>query len=362
MTTTNKQDLFAYLAENEEVKKSWYLARQYVLSHIKGWEKDNKRYHYIFEGESQNMLSVARQVALVSHYPDFDEVRGKNRTVLTFVNIQSPESFLKKLSEKAYFWNLIAYCKYTIFEKDRVLGPIYGDSFLDVEIEIVRSGADYDNNKNAILISEDDIADYGKTAVVECCIDVRKAMWVNAVYEIGDTLNYLPPDDPNTEKRYDYALDVFRYQMNEKKVEEEWDKKPLDDLDSIGIRKKLSNVFCSDCFELRLRDPEGVKFADRARCEHARWNVEKLIMGYRPLNEDERYKDETLFGREKKDYRNNLKDGKVANDGTPVHVDLCSYSELNRVDPGSMKYDCFLMLAFKHILEKTTNKNENGKD
>lgn len=352
MTTTDKEDLFAYLAENDEVKKSWYLARQFVLNQLEGWEKDNKRHHYIFEGESRDMIAVARQVALVSHYPDFDELNGKNRTILTFVvNIQSPEAFLKKLSQKAYFWNLIKYCKYTIFDKGRDSKTIHEDSFLDIEIEI-RTDASYDD-KNAILITEDMISTFSESAIIEYWIDVRKAKMVNSVYKIGATLNNLPSDDPNTEERYNHALDVFCYQMDKRKVETFWNEDSLDKLDSIGIRNKLSNVFCADCFESRLRDNGNL--IDHAKCEHARWNVEKLIMGFRPLNEVERYREETLFSDEKKAYRKQLKEGKVDMEGTPVHIDLCSYTELRRVDPGSMKYDCFLMLAYKHILKTTTN-------
>lgn len=352
MTASNKEDLFAYLAENDEVKKSWYLARQFVLNQLEGWEKDNKRHHYIFEGESLDMISVARQVALVSHHTDFDEKNGKNRTVLTFRNIQDPDGFLKKLSNKAHLWNLIKYCKYTIFDKGRDAKTIREDSFLDIEIEI-RTAASYDD-KNAILITEDMISTFSESAIIEYWIDVRKAKMVNSVYKIGVTLDNLPPDDPNTEERYRHALDVFCYQMEEHRVEKFWNESSLDQLDSIGIRNNLSNVFCADCFESRLRD-KG-KLADLARCEHARWNVEKLIMGFRPLNENEKYREESLFGEEKKTYRKNLKTGKVDKEGTPVHIDLCSYTDLRRVDPGNMKYDCFLMLAYEHILKMSDDK------
>lgn len=352
MTTFNKEDLFAYLAENDEVKKSWYLARQYVLSHLEEWEKESKAHHYILDGESLDVLSVARQIALVSHYTDFDEENGKNRTILTFRNIQDSDGFLEKLSNKAHFWNLVKYCRYTIYDKGGNANPIHEDSFLDIEIEI-RADAKNDD-KNAILITEDMVKDFAKSNNVECCIDVRKAMWVNAVYDVGVTLDNLPLDDPNTPERYSHALDVFCYQMDEQRVEALWNKSSLDNLDSIGLRNKLSNVFCADCFESRLRD-KG-KLVDLARCEHSRWNVEKLIMGFRPLNEDEKYREETLLEEEKKTYRKNLKTGKVDKEGAPVHIDLCSYKELRRVDPGSMKYDCFLMLAYEHILKKTDDK------
>ena len=85
-----------------------------------------------------------------------------------------------------------------------------------------------------------------------------------------------------------------------------------------------------------------------SKSEHARWVVEKLIMGFRPLNEKERMKDEVLFGAEKRQYRNKLKKNAL----DPTHIDLCSFAELRRINPSDLKYDSFLMLAIPGILEK----------
>jgi hypothetical protein len=92
-----------------------------------------------------------------------------------------------------------------------------------------------------------------------------------------------------------------------------------------------------------------------SRSEHSRWVVEKLILGYRPLNDEERAHDEYLqmqgCGRNK-DYRNQLK----RRDKDPVHIDLCSYSELRRINPNDLKYDSFLMLAIPIVLHKVRKK------
>ena len=91
-----------------------------------------------------------------------------------------------------------------------------------------------------------------------------------------------------------------------------------------------------------------------SKSEHARWAVEKLIMGFRPLNEEERLDDEKLAAHKKKrkEYRNNLK----KNSSKLAHIDLCSYSDLRRVNPDDMKYDSFLMLAIPNILAKVIQK------
>lgn len=88
-----------------------------------------------------------------------------------------------------------------------------------------------------------------------------------------------------------------------------------------------------------------------SRSEHSRWVVEKLILGYRPFNDGERAHDEYLqmqgCGRYKK-YRDDLK----RRDKDPAHIDLCSYRELRRINPGDLKYDSFLMLAIPIVLHK----------
>ena len=92
-----------------------------------------------------------------------------------------------------------------------------------------------------------------------------------------------------------------------------------------------------------------------SKSEHARWVVEKLIMGYSPLCAQQRFNDECLFYDKKKknEYRKSLK-RLVQN---PAHIDLCSYADLRRVNPDDMKYDSFLMLAIPQILEKVGNDN-----
>ena len=80
-----------------------------------------------------------------------------------------------------------------------------------------------------------------------------------------------------------------------------------------------------------------------ARCEHSRWNVEKLIMGFGPLTKEDWYEIERCFGKERKLLIKGLKK-------KGRHIDICSYKDLRRVNPGDMKYDFFLMLAMPQIM------------
>lgn len=187
------------------------------------------------------------------------------------------------------------------------------------------------------------------------------------VYNVGADIDNLPPDDPNTAERYGKALLYFCYQQPLEETKEKWDSLCSDKENDmtlayqINLRNKLSNVFCSDCIPIRIKSvldkPDDLLTKDEkgllaivkdnlqvlAQCEHARWNVEKLILGFSPLTPEERWEDAQLFGSSRNAYRKSLKK-------KGHHIDLCSYQDLRRIDPGNMKYDCFLMLAIPKIL------------
>lgn len=240
-------------------------------------------------------------------------------------------------------------------------------------------------------------------------LDVTHARRVNMVYQVGADIDNLPPDDPNISDRYSRALLYFCYQQSKGKTLEKWneiaeyanedDKKGT--LYQIMLRNKLSNVFCADCFVTRLKSLfdhnarkdiqkviikaycsendvkknenfgyktvrittkmlnymiknhekdllmlVGNNLKAMARCEHARWNVEKLILGFSPFSPQEHYEYNCRFGSSRSSYRNGLKKNKGH------HINLCSYEDLYRIDPDNMKYDSFLMLAMVKILKE----------
>lgn len=243
----------------------------------------------------------------------------------------------------------------------------------------------------------------------DCKLNVTHARRVNMVYQVGADIDNLPPDDPNISDRYARALLYFCYQQSKNKTLEKWneiaeytnedDKKGT--LYQIKLRNKLSNIFCADCFVTRIKslfdnkvrkdmekvikkaycsvnrskeDEEidcetvcittdmlnymiknhekdllllvGNNLKAMARCEHARWNVEKLILGFSPFTPQEHYEYNCRFGSSRSSYRNGLKKNEAH------HINLCSYDDLRRIDPDNMKYDSFLMLAMVRILKE----------
>lgn len=343
-----------------EVVKNWYKARAFVLDRLKEVAfkaNDGHHLHVVLKGDSGLMLSVARQVALSAHYLNFDEEKKNNRTVITIVSNDS--QIEKKLGKEEYLCNLLSLCKWTHGNV-----TYNADSYIDIEINIVSNCNDKES-ENVKVIEESDIISFCNSKLEDdiCSIDTRKAVYAGRMYNLGTLIDNLPAENIHDANRYALALDVFQFERLHE---------PLDTLvndskwkdDQIKVKNGLSNVFCADCFESRASSIELYREDNKqkdtelwakynealSKSEHSRWVVEKLIMGFRPLDNKERLDDEKLSVNKKKrkEYRDSLK----KEIGNLAHIDLCSYSDLRRVNPDDMKYDSFLMLAIPNILAK----------
>lgn len=364
---------------SSEVVKNWYKARAFVLDRLKDVAfkvDDNNHLHVVLDSDSELMLSVARQVALSAHYINYDEENAneekRRRTVITLVSQKDSNKIISLLKEEKHLCHLLNLCKYTIENK-----PYNKDSYIDIEFVIAKVLPTLDEkNSNEILIKEDDIVSFCSSKLEDeiCSIDTRKAVYAGRMYDLGTLIENLPAENIHDARRYSLALDVYQFQKLQEPLgklinKSKWEEK------QINVKNGLSNVFCADCFETREKEIKKTKDAAIEDCqtkekkdtikkenfwekynevlcksEHARWVVEKLIMGFRPLNEKERLEDETLSANKKrrKKYRDSLK----KETSVLAHIDLCSYSDLRRVNPDDMKYDSFLMLAIPKILEK----------
>ena len=415
---------------------NWYFARHYVLNILQFGRfsippSSSNHINIIIDGVSDLMLCIARQIALVAHYPNFDETSGSNRTVITILFDSSSEpEIVNKVSREEYLCNLPKLCKYSVKTWDGENVSITSEknkqSYIDIELEFIDIKEDNYLSKNNIeknigrddtylLIKEDTVREKLKNVDIKAIstINITNARRTNMVYCVGGDIDNLAPDDPNTADRYSRALHYFCYQQDEKDSQKHWDEffkkdddgKPTDYIDGqIAVRNLLSNVYCSDCFESRLLSvvtqnnlkkqfqgdwfknirchysdyykdimsdkrydisQESLKWllgnkyrqvlrivkeniASLAKCEHARWNVEKLINGFEPLTAKEQYEDNIRFGESRNSYRKKLKKKNH-------HIDLCSYQDLRRINPSDMKYDCFLMMAMVRILRENIN-------
>ena len=349
---------------DEVIVRNWYIARAFVLDKLKevAFKPDsNAHLHVVVADDTPLMLSVVRQVALSAHYINFDENKtSSNRTVITIIS-QNP-NIRKELEKEEYLCNLPKYCVFKYKDSE----PENRDSFIDIEIHIVDSYSKDEREEDTFYFCKKDV-DAWKSKKDEdsiFSIDTRKAVYAKRIYSLGADIDNLPAEDIHCAKRYALALDVFQNEKLGGRVnllikEDEWK-------DQSVVKENLSNIFCTDCFESRKLGiqrcrSENIKKRENlwekynealSKSEHARWVVEKLIMGFSPLNSLQRFKDESLFydKKEKARYRRSLK----KQTKYPAHIDICSYADLRRINPDDLKFDSFLMLAIPKILRKVT--------
>lgn len=355
---------------SDEIIRNWYIARAFVLDQLKekevGFEPESKAYlHVVVDGDSPIMLSIVRQVALSAHFINFQEgsetAEALNRTIITLVS-KNPD-IIEELEKEEYLCHLPYFCKVVNRGQTKENKGYY----IDVEIHIVDTPPSDKNN--ILLFTESDVTHFCKKKEHEEIfgIDTRKAVYATRIYDLGLELNNIPAEDIHSAKRYSLALDVFQHIKLKKAVGKMIDDATWERLSLSEIKENISNIMCSDCFTLReecikrCAKDNALKTMELwekynevlSRSEHARWVVEKLIMGYRPLNQEERYHDENLHVQfknkeKKKKYRDSLK----WRDNDPAHIDICSYRDLRRINPDDLKFDSFLMLAIPKILEK----------
>lgn len=349
-----------------------------------------KRLHVAIYGNDDLLLHVARQIALLCHFPNFDDETGENRSLITFVipnkydldnTVRRFQTITGKLLELGAYWDsrIVSTDSSQIVESSNVQ-----HSFLDFKFSFVAldgiSFLDYLNlnsmnqdfiNQDSVVRSliyniynggaeENNLSVYFSNRIFDISsinlsspqkVDVRRAKLVNVIYDYSSGLNM------------EQGTDIEKFYP----IIEEYIKCSWMDIDSAWneLAKKerseelmLSNIFCADCFDVRLNclSKDGINDKDisnllkqhigkLAKSEHARWNVEKYILGYRHYNVEEEVQYGNMSDEERKQYCSEKK-------ANGIHVDLCSYTELERRRIVDKNYDYFLILAMDKIIKK----------
>ena len=349
----------------EDVVKNWYRARAFVLDrfqHISITPDDGKHLHVIVQGDTPLMLSIVRQVALTAHFANFIEETGSNRTIVSIIR-SGDKDIIKELRKEEFLCHLLDYCKYTVGKN-----IVNADSYIDIEFVVLDEKPKIDTETEIeMTIKEDDVISFCNSKKEDelYAIDTSKAQYADRMYCLGAEIDNVPYYDIHSVERYSLALDVFLFSKMEKKLgkivdAEKWKRKDY----QTRVLLAISTIICSDCFITRYNSirpywKDGKMTEKQAwenyydalsKSEHSRWVVEKLVLGFKPLNNSQRLEDEgNIKNRDKKkQFRKRLKNEWKS----PAHIDLCSFSELRRVDPDNMKYDSFIMLGIPEILRK----------
>lgn len=361
---------------SDEIVNNWYRARRYVLDHIHELVSNNGFYslRIAINGHSPLTYSVVRHLALIAHFSSFDE---GNEDTFSKITILYPQKFtlddlkaeIETLGEEEFLFNLIKYSQYTLIDAEGKTISHSGLPFLDIKF-VLRATDNYENCSHETYITEDAIREYTDNKTITSFSDeeLTAAMLVNQAYSTGVEIKNLPSTENEKASRYSMALDCLN--SRKRKMAKSLWQKCFEDKTELP-RKKITNIlsciFCADTFEIRLHELmktshtlthtyliANINTIRRAivanlkalsKSEHARWNTEKLILGFRPFSDKQSYTDEISVG--KRDaYRKKQKDDSLS----PSHIDLLSYANLKRINPEDQKSDSFIMLAMPTIL------------
>ncbi|MGN0232694.1 MAG: hypothetical protein ACI4A8_10870 [Muribaculaceae bacterium] len=331
------------------------------------------------------LLAIARQLALVCHYPNFDESAAEkgeqaNRTVISIVDskCRTAESLngLENEIRGELFGNLPDYalCRKMVFADSSIPTAANGQegSFVDIELNLVgiaegTTAGQYaesvaaDASAIVTVISKETIGnDYSGISTE---IGLLRPMMVNTVYRIGGTFLSIRKADVTVAANYSTAINDYCRIVKMNKMLGNWQQDKAKNPD--GKELRLSNLLCGDHLETKARSLRTMCKASTfdlkaeieenmellARLEHSRWNVEKLVMGYRPYTAKELDDDCKAFteGASKVNaLRNKLKNEQK------VHLDIRSFASLLHYHFDSVRYDYFLTLLIPSVLKRET--------
>lgn len=334
--------------------------RQALLKDINNWVDESlfgthpKFLHVVIVGDDEQMLLVAKQMALLAHFPTFDENKQPiTCTKISILGLEKTSDFWKDVFGNLLKWQdswitvpLDIVIEHVALVKDVSELESCAETWIQdhkcESTKLVVYNAEYIDS----LIELDK-----KTFSDEARIDM--AMRANMVYDASQKFDIIRSNDLDNIKEYEKPVKMF-VSISNKEVLSHWNNITEEVL-------KTSNFCLVDSLLVRMRSLDMMK-KNRHLCflyrdtmyktlsenlfamsmsEHARWNVEKLINGFRPFTKEEKSKHNGLSDVARKEYEMSLK----KDPNMHAHIDLCSYERLRSIDPNSVKYDSFLLLA-----------------
>lgn len=360
-----------------------------------GIDKDSDKYvHLIIVGMTQMGVMLGMEAAHVCHFPNFGTKRRKTKITFIDENADAEMRFVVGANNR-FFEN----CRYKYRFKNHEVRSNPKNDFLDVMFEFLKGNIGHEWIRS--YIEECANNDREILTIASCMDDTAKSLAAglylpDAVYDKGLSVDGRKENDEvvvlvrqNTSAellniikkgnaKYRKYRNVYPFGMTNDGCELDemltgWAKRVnylycvFDDLDGTpslypddivddkwdgcSVSDKWSNIYNvmtiptklrsigRDYKDLSIKELDENEVRILAEVEHNRWNVEKLLMGYRPVTEkesDEIEKSITEGGSLKKDYKNRLK----------AHYDIRPFADLredkngknvNRYDFGMTK-------------------------
>ena len=313
-----------------------------------GIDKDSEKYvHLVILGMTPMGSMLAIEAAHVAHYPNYI-TKGK-KTLITFVDVEARREMDYMTSCFNRFFDQCDYT-YTEIEKGKVVyeesfkSKNPSGSFLDIEFEFIKSNVADDLMRQKLSDWADDKSQILTIAVcfLHSARNIAAALYMpDKVYDneimllvqqnmSGELLNLVRIDPSATDQRKDdyvkyrnirpfgmrndgyevgetiesWAKNInylYSYYYDNDRVPTEYPRETVDALwDKLSVSEKWSSMYNVLAIPGKLRGV-GVDYRDErswrkltdeeiellAQVEHNRWNVERLLCGYRPTNEEE---------------------------------------------------------------------------
>lgn len=351
------------------------------LERIEGIKKDDKDYvHLVIVGMTRMGTALATQAALMAHYPNFVEKGIRTKITLIDENANKEKNFYIDRYDRLFALSNWSYKEMVRSESGKdELKTVYtykptdcehlGGDFLDVEWEFIQGSVAQlelqkyiedcasKTHKMTIAICKDEPSRCLAAALNLEWRIYEKAMQILVYNRYDDALIKQLKNEgkygvsspfKNKLKAFGMASKCFRKDILEDsdKLAKEFHKvyNKGQDVEIDKLTDYWSNVYVSNTMWTKLRcverknetiDEKDIDIL--AEVEHNRWNIEKLIMSFRPLT-----KEEQVQARQSKKDKDSYKD-KMA------HLNICSNDRLEEIDKGAKKYDI-------DIIEKTALK------
>ena len=308
-----------------------------------------KQVHLVVVGMTEMGEALAREAAFLCHYPNY--VTKGIRTRITFIDPQAKEQMTYLTGRYHHLFNLCRHSFRNFYTGECTYHTPKWD-FLDIEFEFIQANI----ASEAIRKEITQWATSDKQVLtIAVCTDMPHRSMAAGLYlpdEVfdrdipvwvyqpakGDLKQYLDKsqfknvttfgmsgNDLNIKNeeliRQAKRLNHFYWHLddptidysNAKIIDEEWD--------GCKVFDKWSNIYNVSAIPAKLRSVGGaIKENDveiLAEVEHNRWNVEKLLMGFRPTTEEE-HQAILADSKKKKEYKNKF-----------IHDDIRPFSELD---------------------------------
>ena len=321
-------------------------------------EGDNRHVHLVIIGTSNFGVTLGIEAAKMLHFPNFQ--KGQNLTRITFIDLNADKEKDLFMTRYRHFFEIQSHwydgMKYpaTKFEGEKA-------DFLDVEFEFIK-GDVYSSQIQKLItvfVRQNSSSKFLAKLHEKSGMPAKKIVVENnEAKEIplkGRYANLYPFGMTDiifdVDKRSQKIAECIHH-MYSKCEELQWARIPTheeiqnctwDEIHkkwiSLPIALQWSNLYCAYNIAYRIHTIKTMRKSDHditeitdkeveilARVEHDRWNVEKLLLGYRKPSETEDYYSESNFINGKK-----VKAMKNAHKEMFIHCDIRPYTELDNI-------------------------------